>query len=120
MRHAELLEEAERLLRKHGFHLIVNRFSSDSCMDIAAKGPSALVVLKAIEDLAKANRELVEELQAVADWISASPLLLAERMGDEELDDDAVYVKNGVFAVSMGALGASRLLCLHRWRCDKA
>ena len=104
MRHGELVEKAASLLRDHGFTTAVNRLSPGFCIDIVAKRDEGPLVIKVLEDLASVGREVLEELRIVSSWARASPLVLAEKMGGEELDDDAVYVRNGVFALSPGAL----------------
>ena len=104
MRHGELTEETASLLRNHGFTTAVNSSSPDFCIDIVAKRGEVSLAIKVLEDLASAGREVLEELRLVSSWARASPLVLAEEMGGEELDDDAVYVRNGVYALSPGAL----------------
>ena len=104
MRHGELTEETASLLRNYGFTTAVNRSSPDFCIDIVAKRGEVSLAIKILEDLASAGREVLEELRLVSSWARASPLVLAEEMGGEELDDDAVYVRNGVYALSPGAL----------------
>ena len=65
------------------------------------------MIIKAAPDAAEVSKEDVEELKAISGWASASPLLIAERIGEEELDEDAIYVRNGVYAVSIEAFERS-------------
>jgi len=104
MRHEQLMEEANRLLEKHGFKSAVNRLPSETCLDIvASSGPHSLVI-KTARNLEDVDREHAEELCAISSWAGASPIVLAERFRGEELDDDAVYLRNGTYALSIGAL----------------
>ncbi len=107
MRTEKLIQDAERALERHGFQSAVNRFPPDCCFDMIAKSEDSLLVIKTAHDLLEVPRGHVEELCAISRWVSATPLLLAERMGDEELDDDAVYIRHGAYAISLGALERS-------------
>jgi len=107
MKTEEMTRCAERALKNHGFELAVNRLPSDRCFDLAAKGEGMSIVLKTAYDMLEVPREHLEELCAISNWASATPLILAERIGDEKLDDDAVYVRGGVYAVSLTALTRS-------------
>ena len=98
------VREVEKLLKAHGFHYALSESPSDTCFNLVAKGEGVSLIARALEDLAKARRDQVEELCAISNWVAAIPLLIAKRFGDEELDDDAVYLKNGVYAVSPRAL----------------
>ena len=107
MKIEELIRCAERALRRHGLELAVNRFPPDRCFDLAARGRSISVVVKTAYDMLEVPRRQLDELYAISNWISATPLVLAERMGDEKLDNDAVYVRGGIYAVSLTALKRS-------------
>jgi len=107
MKTEELIRCAERALKRHGLALVVNRFPSDRCFDLAAKGEGMSIVVKTAYDMLDVPRRQLEELCAISNWASATPLILAERAGEDKLDNDAVYVRGGVYAVSLTALRRS-------------
>ncbi|RLI06853.1 hypothetical protein DRO32_04950 [Candidatus Bathyarchaeota archaeon] len=102
-----IVEKVEKLLRSHGLQYAFSESPRDACFNVVAKGGGVSLIMRALEDLSEARRSQVEELCAISDWVAATPLIVAERMGDEELDDDAVYLRDGVYAVSPGALERS-------------
>ncbi len=104
MRPRGLVEEADKMLRAHGFRSVVNDASPDSCFDIVAKSCDTSVIIKVVDELSDVPRNHISELHAISSWIAATPLILAEKVEGQELDDDAVYYKNGIYAVSLGAL----------------
>jgi len=107
MKTEELTRYAERALKRHGFELAVNRFPPDRCFDLVARGEGISIVVKTAYDMLEVPRRQLDELYAISNWASATPLILAERRGDEKLDSDAVYVRGGVYAISPTALRRS-------------
>ena len=99
----EITRCAERALKRCGFELAVNRFPPDRCFDLAAKNESISIVVKTAYDMFEVQRRQLDELCAISNWVSATPLILAERAGTEKLDGDAAYVRGGVYAVSLSA-----------------
>jgi len=104
MKQGELLNEVKSLLGRHGFRSATAPPSLDFCFNIVASSGNTSLVIKAVNDLNDVSREQMEELCAISNWARAKPMLLAERKGDEELDDDAVYLKDRVYALSPEAL----------------
>jgi len=104
MRPRGLVEEADKMLRAHGFRSVVNDASPDSCFNLVAKNEETSIIIKAVEELSDVPRNHISELYAISSWIAATPLILAEKIEGQELDDDAVYYRNGIYAISLGAL----------------
>ncbi len=103
MRPGSLVEEITRVLRAHGFKTMMEAAQS-SCFNVVAKRGEKSLIIRAAREVEEVPKEHISELCAISNWIMATPLLVAERSGGEELDDDAIYYKNGIYAVSPGAL----------------
>ena len=103
MKQRRLINEAESVLRRHGFRSATAPPALDFCFNIVASCGGTSLVIKAVNDLNEVPREQVEELCAISKWARARPMFLAERRGDEELDEDAVYLKDGIYALSIEA-----------------
>lgn len=84
-----LLEKVSIFLLKKGFTL---KNLTRTCFDILARRNEQILLIKVLEDANSISRQYTDEMIAVASYISASPLIIAEKAGNK-LEDNIVYAR---------------------------
>ncbi|MBS3104630.1 helix-turn-helix domain-containing protein [Candidatus Woesearchaeota archaeon] len=91
------------LLDKLNAFLLKNEFTiknlTRTCFDILARKKEQILLVKVLEDANSVSRQSTEEMVAVASYITASPLIIAEKAGDK-LEDNIVYSRFGIYTLN--------------------
>ena len=95
MKHA-LLDKLNIFLLKKGFTI---KNLTRSCFDILARRSDQILLVKVLEDANSVSRQYTEEMVAVASYINASPLIIAEKAGGR-LEDNIVYSRFDVYTLN--------------------
>lgn len=82
-----LLEKVSIFLLRRGFTL---KNLTRTCFDILARKNSQILLIKVLEDANSVSRQYTEEMNALASYMDASPLIIAEKAGDK-LGNNIVY-----------------------------
>jgi len=98
------VESTEILLRKAGFTVSQTCHSRPSCFDFAARQKDRLVFVKVQPDIDSLCPLDSMELRNISTDISACPLFIAEKARDKPLEDDTVYSRYGVLALTSQTL----------------
>jgi len=76
----------DKLIDKLGVFLLKEGFTVKSltrtCFDILARRNEQILLIKVLEDANSISREYTDEMKAVASYITASPLIIADKAGD--------------------------------------
>lgn len=104
MNQAEVLRLAEGVLREAGFKVSTQCVSRPSCFDLVARKSGSVAFIKVPANLSCACRREADELRSIAGFFGGSPLLVCDKAKEKPLEDDTVYSRYGVFAVSPGTL----------------
>ncbi len=104
MNQAEVLRLAEGFLREAGFKVSTRCVSRPSCFDLAARKSGSVAFLRVPTNLSGACRLEADELRTIAGFFGGSALLVCDKAKHKPLEDDTVYSRYGVFAVSPGTL----------------
>jgi putative transcriptional regulator len=88
------------VLRKTGFAVSEMCSSRPSCFDFVGRKDEMVVMLKIQADVGNFSLRDAQELEAISDSISASMLLISDKGRDKPLEDDTVYSRHDVFAVT--------------------
>ncbi|MCC6039382.1 MAG: helix-turn-helix domain-containing protein [Thermofilum sp.] len=71
------------------------------CADeVILHSEAGIILSKSVEDAAHLPRSIGGELRAMSDFLEATPLITAESMHGEELEEGVVYSKHGIAVVS--------------------
>src|SRR3990167_1358359 len=91
------------LLDKLNAFLLKNEFTiknlTRTCFDILARKKEQILLVKVLEDANSVSRQSTEEMVAVASYITASPLIIAEKAGNR-LEDNIVFSRFGIYTLN--------------------
>ncbi|MBI3034712.1 helix-turn-helix domain-containing protein [Candidatus Woesearchaeota archaeon] len=71
-----------------------------SCFDVLARKDSQILLIKVLEDANSISRQCTEEMIAVASYLNASPLIIAEKAGSR-LDSNIVYSRFDIYTLNI-------------------
>ncbi|MGD8566299.1 MAG: transcriptional regulator, partial [Candidatus Bathyarchaeota archaeon] len=91
----------ESVLKEAGFAVSQRCCSRPSCFDYAARREGKLVFVKVQDDIGNISRCDAIELKALSERMSAASLLLSEKAREKPLEDDTVYSRYGIIAVTL-------------------
>ena len=86
--------------KEAGFQVSHMCCSRPSCFDFAARKNDTTVLLKDHSDVDSFSRRDSQELRVIASRLSAATLVVSRRTHDKPLEDDTVYARYGVHAVT--------------------
>jgi len=96
----EKVKAAETLLKEAGFTVSQRCISRPSCFDIAARKNKSIILIKFHKDIGCVSPRDSLELRIISENISASSLLISERTREKPLEDDTVYSRYNIMAVT--------------------
>jgi len=91
-----LLDKISIFLLKKGYTI---KNLTRTCFDILARKNEQILLMKVLEDANSVSRQSTEEMIAVASYIKASSLIIAEKAGNK-LDDNIVYSRFNVYTLN--------------------
>ena len=91
-----LLDKLNIFLLRKGFTI---KNLTRTCFDILARRNEQILLIKVLEDANSISREYTDEMKAVASYITASPLIIADKAGDM-LDDNIVYSRFEIYTLN--------------------
>jgi len=94
------LNAPESILREAGFVVSEPCRSRPSCFDFAARKGESLVFTRVQHDIGSLSISDSAELKAISESFSAPCLLLGEEAREKPLQDDTVYTRHGILAVT--------------------
>lgn len=98
------LKESIRILRESGFKVSVPLNDRRSSFDLMARKGSSLLITKAVEELDEVSEEVSYELRRLASALSATSLIIANRKGGDDIEENLAYDKMGVWAIAPATL----------------
>jgi putative transcriptional regulator len=96
----ESLEATEAVLREAGFVVSQRCLSRPSCFDFVARKSENLILIKVQPDIDAFSSDDSFELKALSECISAAALLVTENTREKPLEDDTVYSRYNISAVT--------------------
>jgi putative transcriptional regulator len=104
MERNELLKNIRELLANAGFYV------SDLCsirlpgFDLVARRDNTLLIIKVLTNIDSLSEDVAQELKTLASLLKGAPLLIGEKTGFSDLEDDVVYDRFGVRTVTYSTL----------------
>ncbi|MEM1566527.1 MAG: helix-turn-helix domain-containing protein [Candidatus Bathyarchaeia archaeon] len=99
-RETEKIRTAEAILKEGGFTVSQRCCSRPSCFDVAARKNDSLILIKVQRDIGCVSPYDSLELRIIAEQVSAASLFISEKSRDKPLEDDTVYSRYNVLAVT--------------------
>jgi putative transcriptional regulator len=96
----EEVRAAEITLKEAGFAVSQVCSSRPSCFDFAARKSHDLVFIKVQPDVDSLSPQDSEDLGIITESVSAASLLISKKTREKPLEDDTVYSRYHVFAVT--------------------
>jgi len=102
MAHVKVESEkgVETILKEAGFTISQRCCSRPSCFDFAARKNNTLVFIKIQPDIGNISPRDPLELTAISELVSAVSLLISEKVREKPLEDDTIYSRYNVLAVT--------------------
>jgi putative transcriptional regulator len=97
----ESRRSAVSALKEAGFVVSELCSSRPSCFDLAARKDKALMFIRIQIDVGGFSASDSRELGAISDSFSAAPLLIGQETREKPLEDDTVYTRHDVLAVTL-------------------
>jgi putative transcriptional regulator len=104
MNQTEVLRLAEGALREAGFNISTRCVSRPSCFDFVARKGKSIAFFKIPPNLSNTCRREADELRTIAGFFGSAALFVCDKAKDKPLEDDTVYSRYGVYAISPGTL----------------
>ena len=95
-----LIQEISQLLTTEGFQ--TSNVYEQSCFDMVARRKLLLLLMKVLVNIDSVNETHVNEIKKISVVFLGSPLLVGLKTRNRPLEDDVVYERHGIPAVSLG------------------
>ncbi|MCW4035476.1 MAG: helix-turn-helix domain-containing protein [Candidatus Bathyarchaeota archaeon] len=104
MTRSEILGTTEQILQNAGFNLSQRCCTQYSCFDLVAQGRKKILFLRAHADIGNTHFNEAAELQKISGCFSAIPFIIGKTNHKKPLEDDTVYSRYNVYAISSKTL----------------
>jgi putative transcriptional regulator len=99
-----LLQRVRSLLLEGGFRVSERCSQRPRSFDLIAGDDRILMVIKAISHIDGVSEDIARDLDLVSYYLGGAPLIVGERTRDADLQRGAVYVRYGIYAISVPTL----------------
>lgn len=96
----ENLQAAQSALRQAGFNVSQHCSSRPSCFDLAARRGKTLIFVRVQPDIGNFSAGDSRELRAISESFLATSLLIGKETRERPLEDDTVYTRHEILAVT--------------------
>jgi len=100
MTREEMLKAADSTFRNAGFQISERCTARPSCFDFAARRQGQLAFIKVPVNIGSISSVDASELRSISACFSAAPLFVCDKARDKPLEDDTVYTRYEVYAVT--------------------
>ena len=104
MDRTELLTHIREILRLAGFSVSDPYTVRLPGFDVVARRDQTLLIIKVLTNIDALSEEVAKELRTLSLLLKATPLLIGEKNGVSSLEDDVVYIRFGIQAVTLSTL----------------
>ncbi|MDG6218451.1 MAG: transcriptional regulator [Candidatus Thermoplasmatota archaeon] len=104
MKRIELLEHVRDLLSNAGFYVSKVYSMRPIGFDLVARRDNTLLIIKILTNINALPEDVANELHKLSELLSGHPLLIGLRAGNGPLEEEVVYDRFGIQAISPGTL----------------
>lgn len=101
MTYVESMKATEEILNEAGFTVSQRCCSRPSCFDFAAKKKKTIVFAKVQPDIGNVSANDSLDLKVISECVSAASLFISKKTREKPLEDDTVYSRYNVLAVTL-------------------
>jgi putative transcriptional regulator len=101
MERTELLEKVRDVLINGGFYVSDLYSMRLTGFDIVARRDDSLLIIKVLTNVDSLSEDVAKELRTLSFLLKASPLLIGEKNGASTLEDDVIYFRFGIQAITL-------------------
>ncbi len=99
-----LLSTITSVLLMGGFRVSEKFAMRPRSFDMVARKKNIILVIKAVTHIDSVSEDIARDLDHVSRYLKGSPLIIGERAREAELERGAVYVRYGIYAISVATL----------------
>jgi len=99
-----MLDATETILKTAGFNVSERCCARPSCFDFAVRREEQTAFIKIFTSVENIAANDASELKMVSDFFSAAPLFISDKMRYKPIEDDTVYERYGINAISVKTL----------------
>lgn len=100
MNREEILNAAESIMSTAGFQISKRCTARPSCFCLTARRDDDLIFIKVPSNLGNVSLRGSLELQTISSCFEASPLFVGDRARERQLEDDTVYTRYDIYAIT--------------------
>jgi putative transcriptional regulator len=100
----ELLTNIREFLGSAGFSISNQYIIRLPVFDLVARRDDTLLIIKVLSNIDGLSEDVGNELRALAYLLKATPLLIGEKNGMNNLEDDVVYFRFGIQTITLSTL----------------
>ena len=100
----ELLANIREFLGSAGFSISNQYIIHLPVFDLVARRDDTLLIIKVLSNIDGLSEDVGDELRALAYLLKATPLLIGEKNGMSNLEDDVVYFRFGIQTITLSTL----------------
>lgn len=93
---SNILDQTAVFLLKENFTV---KTLARNCFDLLARNSDRILLIKFLEDANSISREYVYEMDVVASYLNATPLILAEKAGNK-LEENVLYTRFNMYTLN--------------------
>jgi len=104
MNRVELKEKIRDILNSSGFYVSELHSMRLTGFDIVARRDDTLLIIKVMTNIDSLSEDVANELKTLSSLLKACPLLIGEKNGLNTLEDDVIYFRFGIQAITLQTL----------------
>ena len=104
MERNDLVKNVRETLIKAGFYVSDLYSIRLPGFDLVARRDNSLLIIKVLTNIDSLSEDIAKELRVLSTLLKGSPLLVGEKNGLEKLEDDVVYFRFGIYAITINTL----------------
>ncbi len=91
-----ILDKLSLYLLRKGFTI---KILTRTCFDVLARKEAEILLVKILEDANSISQEYAQQMNYIASYVGASPLIISEKAG-HSIEDNVVYSRFGIYTLN--------------------
>ena len=104
MERLSLVKNIRETLGKAGFYVSDLYDMHLTGFDLIARRDNTLLIIKVLTNIDALSEEVAKEIRTLSSLLKGCPLLIGDKTGIKNLEDDVVYFRFGIHAITMNTL----------------